>query len=504
MTKGKGKSKTLPFLSTGGGAEPAAVVPEADRELLSRFVDAVLDTRMSQMSEERFRGGHPQLYFDLRARFGSFPAALASALKFEVGNRRRRSDLLSVVKEAWDSGESVTLERFVRKDPRTARAILGEFGTLGRALAELGLDPRIAAEDRRWPKEHVFQAVLGLAGEAPDELEEQDLERADRLVSEVIRKVFPSYPAFRKELKEWLAVQPCLYLVWGRQVVTRLLRDRVVLTSRAGGGKMFLGPGRLQDCAVTKPGEKLYCLSTTGMLYPVEGAPFVSGGSLDAKEGLRLSFLGKGEKVAAMLHWSGQDGALAMATSLGRVKLVELSSFSRVRDTGLVVARVAPGDSIAAAAVVGTAWEKLAVVTRKGRGVGLARETVRAASRNSRGNLRLRMEGGDEPAAVVGLGAGQDLVMLGKNGNLLRVAGAAASCRKGRARGIRLSKVPVVAARGVGAGNGLLLATRKGRLLAFREEEVASRGVRCVGVKSLSLDPDDAVEGLDVFGTEDE
>lgn len=503
MGKRKGKSATLPFVTPPGWTTGKQDLPPDEQQLLARLVAAVFETRLSQMGEEKFRVLHPQLYFDLRAKYGSFGAALGRALKFEVGERLSRDDVLARVKKAWDSGAPVTLERFVLENPRFARSLLIEFGSLGKALSELGLDEKTAFEDRRWTKERVFRSVLTLGGGSPAQLSEEELTKRDRVLSEVVRTVFPSFPVFRKELREWLARQPGLFVTWGRQVVTRLLPERVAVGSRGGRGRTVLGPGRLRNCVFTAPGEQLFCLSTAGMLYRVQGVPFVSGGASDAKEGLRLSFLGRGERVAALLHWSGMDGGIALVTAAGRVKVMDLSLIRRVSAGGLIVARLAGGDRVVAATVVSTQTEKLVVVTRKGWGVAIDRKSLPPASRHARGKLRLRLERDDEPVAIVGLDPDDDLVILGKNGRLLRLSGRALRVYKGRAKGRRLSAVPVVAACGVRQGSGIIVASRKGRMLTFREEDVRRRkGVRCLGVKAVQLDPDDVVEELEVFSLE--
>ena len=137
------------------------------------------------------------------------------------------------------------------------------------------------------------------------------------------------------------------------------------------------------------------------------------------------------------------------------------------------------------------------VVTRLGRAIAFDREHVRQSSRISMGYSRIRfMEKGDEVASIVAFRDGEDLVLLGRTGGLLRVGNHAILSRKGPSVGRKVWKTPLVAAQPC-AGNGrLVIGTKKGRLVCMEIAQVRRTQLQRLGVGGLRLDSDDNPEGI--------
>ena len=493
------KKKSEPALFAGGGAVSTdGELSAEEEEFVSRLGKLGFEGKAGDLLEHRFRRKHPDLHFECRSRFGNYGNALALLLKRELGSPLTRKQLLAHVKSLYATGEAVTLESLVVTDPRMANALLGEFGNLATAFEELGIDAVTAGTDRRWEAQRVFEEMLDIVGETPSSFSENELLAEAPLLSEVIRQTFGSFASFRKEFFHWVEEQPAVFVYWGRHQLSRMLLRSLTVTSRAAKGRGLPEVSRLRDCFVERADRTTCFLSTEGLLYPVQTnqVPFVQLTAGGGKTGFKLAQLQRGEKPVSFLSWAGSDGYLAIATRLGRLKLVDLASFKRIRTQGIIMIGLARGDQVAAAAIVPKDFARLVVVTRAGRAAGFERTNLKLSSRSSQGVIRLRFqsERNAEPVSVLGLAEGEDIVLLGKNGKLLRLEQGEVPVRKGASLGRRVWKTQVVSATGCPEQAKLLIATKKGRLLWFWDAQVPRRHAGRLGVMGIRLESDDSPE----------
>ncbi|MBM4352841.1 MAG: hypothetical protein FJ109_03450 [Deltaproteobacteria bacterium] len=486
-----------------GGPAPVAAAPapltEKDEALLLELLRLALEERRGALAEDTLRKRQKDLYFRLRARFSTLAAALAEALKLELGGVLTRKDVLDDLRARYETGAPVTLEGVVGQSPRLASALVKEFGGMDAAWRELGIRPDLALKDRRMSDDALFGQVLELAGTVTGFATEEELAGASAFLREAVRWRFGSYNLFRKVLAEWLSGQPLLYLVWGRNVISRLLLAEVPLTGRGGKGRTLSDVSRMRSAWECTGCPRPALLWSDGCLVPLEVAevPFVSFSSSSVNGGQKMSSSRKSGRPLCLVSLDDREGVLAMVTRGGLLKLMPLANARRVRKDGLPVIRLAEGDEVCAAAVLGPSVKRVVLVTRQGRGVAFVREGWKLASRISMGHIRLRESPeGLEPLEVVGLAEGEDLVLLGRNGFVLRLRGEEVPVRKGASRGRLLWRTPVVAAAACTDESRLLIGTRKGRLLSCSGTEVAGRSAQCKGVYGVRLDGDDLPEVL--------
>lgn len=495
MSKSKGGKRGALF----GGAELSVIERSvADDELLAELGQTLLEAAAKDVVESRFRTRHPELHFKIRSRFSSYCNALALLLKDELGDPLGATEVSSYLQARFASGEPITLEQILVAEPRLAQALIREFGRLDTALLELGIRPDVAAQERRWERESIFHSVLELMGDSVGDLTESLVAEQLPLLCEVIRLEFGTFSLFNREFASWVETQAAVFLVWGRGFLSRVLTQNIPVTSRAAKGRNLAEIQLVKLCFSARPGFRLHLLSTAGLLYPIgtAGVPFVSFGTGGGQAALRMPSLARGEKPVAILSLDQRDGFLGVVSKQGRMKLVAISLIKRVRAQGSVVMKLAPGDRVVAASTLAPDFARVVIVTQNGRSVAFDREAVKLSSRTSMGVYRLRFDGerGGTAVAVVGAGPEEDVVLLGRNGNLIRLPAEEIPSRKRASLGRRVWRTVVVDATAVSATGKILIATKRGRLLSFTEDQVPRRQAQRVGVMGIRLDGDDVPE----------
>jgi hypothetical protein len=500
VTEGKPSGGEL-FAARPAPAEIRELAPEDDL-LLARLTEAVWDCKSAaDVAEPRMSKVQPDLVFRLRARFGSYPQALAVLVKREIGDRPTRKALLARLKEMYGTGVPLSLDEVVRTDGRFAHEVLLEFGGLDTAFAELGVNASAATRDRRWEREDLFKRGLDFLTSPDGGLNEATVTAADPVFLEALRHAFGSFHAFQREFNGWLNNEKSVALSYGRGQLGRVLLSFLPETSRAARGRRFPDVTKLQQCTPVMPGQRMFAVGPQGLLYPVDGdaVPLLFPSEELELPSYRVAGMKRGARVVSVVAWGEDQGFLALATRKGRVKLIDLSVIRRVLSAGVIVARLEPGDAVVAASVLKPDFERLLVLTVNGRGVALEKSVFRTGSRKSRGALKVRFEEGDEPVAVVGVREQDDVLLLGVNGVILRIRSSDVTTRKGPSFGRLVSRAHITSAATCVEGCTVVVGTRRARLAMFPESEIPRRQLRRRGVAGIRLDADDAPEALACF-----
>ena len=495
----KGKSEIGLFGSEVADPHGLSTLSADDEQLLDGVIAAALEKPGPELVEHRFRKHYPDLHFKLRNRFGSYAAAKGLALKRVVGSPIESRHVLSWLRELYATGQPVTLESLVQADPARARVLVEQFSTLPRAWAELGVDAATAGQDRRWERVELYRTAIETASGTASSIAESELASSHPLFCEALRLSFGSFKAFRKEFLSWLSEQSKTYVLSGRWQLSKMLAGEMQVTSRGAKGKKYSSLQKVQGSFHVGAGHRVFVLTNLGLLYPVDSreVPFSTGNG-DELQGYRLQGYKRGEKPVSVVSWGAQDGYLALITRGGRLKIIDLKTIRRVRSSGLSMVRLVGRDRLACAAVIPHDFERIVVLTAQGRAVSFEPESIRPSSRRTMGVMRIRYEKGrkDEPVAVLGLRGYDDVLLMGKNGNLLRFCNKDVATRKGASMGRRVWRSTIAGAC-VGSGNRtVLITTKKGRFLAFGVEDVPRRQVARLGVIGIRLDSDDSPESV--------
>lgn len=473
-----------------------------DEALLDSMLEAALETKGLELVEQRFRKLHPELHFKVRGRFGSHGAALALALKRCVGSRIDPKHVVAWLRDLYGTGQPVTLESLVLADPLRTRALLEHFGALSSAWAELGVDAATAGQDRRWGREQLYLKAIETASGTASSITESELASNHPLFCEALRLSFGGFKAFRREFLQWLSQQSKTYVLSGRWQLTKMLTDEQPVTSRGAKGKRYSVFQKVQGAYTVGSSKKVYVLTNLGLLYPVDTkeVPFATSSS-EEFQGYRLAGFTRGEKPISVISWGADDGYLALVTRGGRLKIIDLTTIRRVRSSGLSVVRLVGRDRLAAAAIIPPDFDRIVVLTLFGRAISFEPESIRASSRRTMGVMRVRYEKGrkDEAVEVMGLRGYDDVVLMGRNGNLLRFCNKDIAPRKGASMGRRVWRSKVAGACVGSANRVVLIGTKKGRFLAFDIGDVPRRQVARLGVIGIRLDSDDSPESISSY-----
>lgn len=470
-----------------------------DMELLPQLASAIQGLDGDRVSESEIRKKFSRLYFALWSEFGSFSRAAMTLLKSAVGRSWDEEALRGGLRDRYDLGEVVSLSRLVTEDPQFAAAVLRHFGGLDEGLLACGINPRVAAEDRRWTEEQLFETVLQrMAGtEAP--LAEVISAMDDELFQAAARWRFGSMESLIAAVSSWLARRPSILVPFGRTQLGRILQQEIPQTHRSGKGSFVAGVFKVSGLCPVGANAQPMMVTSLGRLLPLrdEDVAFLSLRGDEVTEG-KLQGLKRGEKLVSVLDFARKTGWIAVATRQGRVKIIPRDEFKRIGAEGTVVIRLAQTDRVAAVAHLSGESRQWTVLTLNGRAVGFDLKGLRPSGRRSMGVYRIHWTEGskDEPIAICEMGEARDVVLLGRNAQLLRLAFSEIPIRKGGSLGRRVWRTPVVGAASCAVGDRLCLASRRGRVLCFGEAEVPGRQALRQGVRGIRLDGDDTPEAI--------
>jgi len=187
---------------------------------------------------------------------------------------------------------------------------------------------------------------------------------------------------------------------------------------------------------------------------------------------------------------------VAIATDLGRIKLIPAGSFRSFLSDGVRAAALEEGDACAAACRVDPDGGDLVVLTRGGSGLRVDPSELRESSRHSRGVLRVRPKGAkDGVAALFQASPDGDYAVLTRDGRVRRGQVKELPIPLSRAAG-------VVAARGEVAGAAAVktlhlgVMTRSGRVLVFEAASVRATSRYARGVTAIRMARGDKVVAL--------
>ncbi len=123
------------------------------------------------------------------------------------------------------------------------------------------------------------------------------------------------------------------------------------------------------------------------------------------------------EEIAAVVSIAEftEEQFVFMATARGIVKKVAVSDFSNARTRGIAAIKLDPGDKLRRALLTG-GNDDLILVTRRGNALRIEEQTVRRMGRASRGVQGIRLSGQDDLAGVVSSGDAAEMFLITENG----------------------------------------------------------------------------------------
>ena len=220
------------------------------------------------------------------------------------------------------------------------------------------------------------------------------------------------------------------------------------------------------------------------------------------------------EKVTAVLAQSEEQkaqehGFFVLATRRGKIKRVEQSEFSRVRESGLIAMNVLDGDSLR-----WVKWtsgdQQIVMASANGQSILFHEEEVRAMGRQAAGVMGMALRGDDE---IVGMDVVTDddsqVLVVTQNGygkrtpvSKYREQGRYGLGNRTLKRNQRTG--PVIAVRCIRSDDEIMVITKSGIVLRTQLAQIRETGRDTQGVKLMDIHEDDEVAGIAIMIAEDD
>lgn len=216
-----------------------------------------------------------------------------------------------------------------------------------------------------------------------------------------------------------------------------------------------------------------------------------------------------GERVTALVALEDfSHPFLFMCTRRGIVKKVELSAFQSLRVTGRRAIGLADDDSLDYVRPT-TGRDEIILCTRKGLAVRFLEEEVRAMGTAAQGVKGAKLSGDDD--AIIGMNLvepGRQLLVVSENGSGKRTPLEEFTRTHRGAKGIICMRVtaktgPVVSAHSVADDDEFIVVTKQGMLIRSEVRQVSQQGRPTMGVRVISLHPEDLVASVEIIRAED-
>ena len=457
---------------------------EQHMALLEQFAVVVRALPPDELLERAFHAGHGDLYFRLRSAFGSYYRALATLARQLTSPRLEAEEALEGLRDHYKSGAPLDEAHFLRTDPMLGRSLLQHFGSVAEAFGAAEIDPALARQSRRLDDEALLDRATLLLGRTGGRTA-REWEALDPLLMAAARHRFDRMGDFFGWIDAQMADRPVIQAVREKRDATRILAAAIPVVGRGGKGRAL--DGKRYEVAICGPGGRnLYLLAASGSMFRLRPDQM----PLDAADSFRLP-LDRSDSIVAVLPEPAGEEQVAIATNLGRIKLIPAGSFRSFLSDGVRAAALEEGDACVAACRVDPDGGDLVVLTRAGYGLRVDPGELRQSSRHSRGVLRVRPKGPkDGVVALFQADPGGDYAVLTRDGRVRRGAVAELPIPLSRAAG-------VVAARGEVAGAASIRAlhlgvlTRNGRVLVFEAASVRATSRYSRGVTAIRMERGD-------------
>jgi len=441
-------------------------------------------------------------------------------VRFELGRAEERAHILEGLKVALDHLDQVIALIRRSKDVPTARSGLVQTFRLSERQADAILEMRLQrlTQLERTKVEEEYRELLKSIAYYQDVL--RDPRKVDAIIRSELEEIKEKYgdPRRTKITSGQEAELEEEDLIPDTEVVITLTRDgfikRVPLETyrqqRRGGRGVVGAVTREEDfvehLVVTTNHTYLLFFTNRGRVYRLRAYEVPESGRTARGTALvNLLTVNPAERVTAVIPIrSFEDaGYLFMVTKQGFVKRTGLLEFLGTRKSGLLAIALRSGDELVAVRLTDGRREIL-LGTRNGQGIRFREAGVREMSRSAAGVLGIRLRPGDAVVGAAVVGEKPEVLTVTERGFATRTPVSAYRLQARGGTGIRNVRVgakngPVVAIRGVGPDDELLIASEGGQILRTLVQEIRTVGRGAQGVRVMRLEPGDRVTAVAVI-----
>ena len=203
-----------------------------------------------------------------------------------------------------------------------------------------------------------------------------------------------------------------------------------------------------------------------------------------------------------------EEQFLFMATAAGVVKKVRTVEFQNAKTRGIIAIRLDEGDKLVSA-ILSSGKDELVLITRRGQALRVAEDEVRAMGRSSRGVTGIRLSQGDELAAAIHVEEESKMLVLSESGYGKRVEFSEFTPHGRGTGGQRVYKVnektgEVVGAITVADCDEIVVITSQGKTLRLHAKKITTQGRGAGGICVFNIEKPDMVIGVDKVANEED
>ena len=298
------------------------------------------------------------------------------------------------------------------KDAAAARANLIERLSLTEIQAQAILDMQLrrlaALERERLEAEYqdLLKTIAGLEALLADPAKvlatiKDDVARLKKRYAQPRRTEIRQEEAVHHTLEELVLHQDVVITLSQRGYIKRIPLVTYKLHHRGGKGvrgQTTREDDALQDLLVADTHDLLLFFTNRGRVYHLKSfeIPADTSRTTRGTSVVNLMRLGQGEKISAMVAVNDLHGGgiLAMGTTRGEIKAMEVANLANIRTGGLIAMDLEPEDELVSVRL-GSGDEDVMIVTKRGQGVRFRLGELRTRSRAAGGVRGIRLAQGD-------------------------------------------------------------------------------------------------------------
>jgi DNA gyrase subunit A len=194
----------------------------------------------------------------------------------------------------------------------------------------------------------------------------------------------------------------------------------------------------------------------------------------------------------------GEGTYLVLATKQGMVKKTEFAAYNTVlREAGIIAIRLSDDDELVGVQLTNGDADLL-IVSARGQAARFDEEKVRATGRGTQGVRAMNLDAGDRVLAIGVVDEECDLLVVTGNGYGKRTALTEYPSKGRPTKGVRTIKVSdkkgeLITARIVRSGQNLLLVSKNGQVIRIEVDSVKRMGRSTEGVRLMDVGDEDQV-----------
>jgi len=317
--------------------------------------------------------------------------------------------------------------------------------------------------------------------------------------------------------EDLIAEEDVVVVVSEDDYIKRMPLDRFRAQNR--GGKGIIGTelkegDRVASVYVASTHDYLLYFTTHGKVYQLKTyqVPEMSR-TARGKSAVNLLDLDDGEELTAVVNTAEMeadaDEYLTMATREGYIKRTSVEEFQNIHSGGIIATKLGDGDALVDAEVTDGDRE-LILASRAGMAIRFDESEVRAMGRSARGVRGIRLDDGDEVAALAAVDVDRHSWVLTVTehgyGKRTEVGQYRRQSRNGKGlidiktndRNGRVCELETV-----GSDDHLFVMSGGGQILRTPVEDLSVVGRNTMGVIVMDLEPGDTVASVDVHAAAD-